>query len=340
MTDLHVRPETTQRPTSRLRSLVANPTQESIVLGVALLLLVVFAVSLPAFRTVDNVLLLMRSVAAIGVLGLAMSIVVIARGLDLSLVANMATTIAITLTLLNHHGPVLSIAAGFLIAVGVGVVNGFVISFIEIPALFATLAMGLLEYGVVRALFIKSELVELPDNGHFIKTIGSGRVIGIPISVLVLFALAAVLHFVLSRTVFGRFVYAHGDNPDASALSGISVRTLTITEYAACAGIGFVAGLLLVGSVSGINTSVATGTLIYDVILVVVLGGISLVGGRGGVASVLVGTALVGIMLNGMTLLNLSNTQQDIVRGLILLGALVLDNKLHPRDEETVRQGD
>lgn len=340
MTDLHARDKAPQRPSSRARSLIANPTQESIVLAVAVVLFIGFALTLPAFRTVDNILLLMRSVAAIGVLGLAMSIVVIARGLDLSLVATMATSVAITLTLLNDHGPVVSIAVGFAIAVAVGVINGFVIAFIEIPALFATLAMGLLEYGVVRSIYIKSELVGLPDNGDFIKTLGSGRIAGIPTSVLVLFALAAVLHFVLSRTVFGRFVYAHGDNPDASALSGISVRTLSIIEYAACAAIGFVAGLLLVGSVSGINTSVATGTLIYDVILVVVLGGVSLVGGRGGVASVLVGTALVGIMLNGMTLFNLSNTQQDIVRGLILLGALVLDNKLHPRDEETVRQGD
>lgn len=318
----------------------ATLTQEGLVLAVAAALFITFAVTLPSFRTVENILLLMRSVAAIGVLGLAMAIVVIARGLDLSLVANMATSVAISLTLLQDHGPVVSVVIGFGIAVIVGLINGFVISFIEIPALFATLAMGLLEYGLVRAVFIKSELVELPLDGHFIKTLGSGRLLGVPISVLILALLAASLHFVLSRTVFGRFVYAHGDNPDASALSGISVRMLTIVEYSACAAVGFVAGLLLVGSVSGINTSIATGTLIYDVILVVVLGGISLVGGRGGVASVLVGTALVGIMLNGMTLLNLSNTQQNIVRGLILLAALILDNKLHPRDEETVRQGD
>lgn len=310
-------------------------------LAVAALLFVIFAALLPAFRTVDNILLLMRSVAAIGVLGLAMSIVVIARGLDLSLVANMATSVAITLTLLDRHGATISIGVGLAVALTVGILNGFVISFIEIPALFATLAMGLLEFGLVRAIFIKSELVQLPDrNSGLISTLGAGRVVGIPIAVLILLGLAAVLHLVLSRTVFGRFVYAHGDNPEAAALTGIGMRPLTIVEYALCAAIGYLAGLLLVGSVSGINTSVATGTLIYDVILVVVLGGISLVGGRGGVLSVLAGTALVGIMLNGMTLLNLSNTQQNIVRGLILLGALVLDNKLHPRDEETVRQGE
>lgn len=317
-----------------------TPTQEGVVLAVAIVLFVALALMLPSFRTVGNLLLLMRSVAAIGVLGLAMSIVVIARGLDLSLVANMATSVAITLTLLNGHGPLISVGAGFLLAMLVGVVNGSVIAFIEIPALFATLAVGLLEYGFVRAVYIKSELVQLPSDADFIKTLGAGRVLGVPNSVVIFLLLAVILHFVLSRTVFGRFVYAHGDNPDAAALSGISVRTLLIIEYAACAAVGFVAGLLLVGSVSGINTSVATSSLIYDVILVVVLGGISLVGGRGGVASVLVGTALVGIMLNGMTLLNLSNTQQDIIRGLILLSALVLDNKLHPRDEETARQGD
>jgi len=322
------------------RRFLRTPTQEGVVLTVAVVLFVGFMLTLPSFRTVGNLLLLMRSVAAIGVLGLAMAVVVIARGLDLSLVATMATSVAITLTLLNDQSALVSVGAGFGVALLVGVINGFVISFIEIPALFATLAMGLLVYGVFRALYLKSELVELPGSGQFIKTLGAGAVLGIPISVVVFLGLALVLHLVLSRTVFGRFVYAHGDNPEASALSGISVRTLSIIEYATCAVVGYIAGLLLVGSVSGINISVATGTLIYDVILVVVLGGVSLVGGRGSVLSVLVGTALVGIMLNGMTLLNLSNTQQNIARGLILLGALVLDQKLHPRDEETVRQGD
>jgi ribose transport system permease protein len=88
------------------------------------------------------------------------------------------------------------------------------------------------------------------------------------------------------------------------------------------------------------NTQVINSTLIFDVILVVVLGGVSLVGGRGSVLSVLVGTALIGTLLNGMTILNLDTNVQNIVKGAVLLAAILLDNRLHPRDEETARQGD
>jgi ribose transport system permease protein len=88
------------------------------------------------------------------------------------------------------------------------------------------------------------------------------------------------------------------------------------------------------------DTQVINGTLIFNVILVVVLGGISLVGGRGSVWSVVVGALLIGTLLNGMTLMNLSNDVQDIAKGVVLLAAIILDNRLHPRDEETVRQGD
>jgi ribose transport system permease protein len=96
----------------------------------------------------------------------------------------------------------------------------------------------------------------------------------------------------------------------------------------------------MAASTASMNTQVINSTLIFDVIMVVVLGGVSLVGGRGSVGSVLAGTALIGTLLNGMTILNLDNNIQNIVKGAVLLGAILLDNRLHPRDEETARQGD
>ena len=96
----------------------------------------------------------------------------------------------------------------------------------------------------------------------------------------------------------------------------------------------------MAASTASMNTQVINSTLIFDVILVVVLGGVSLVGGRGSVLSVLAGTALMGTLLNGMTILNLDNNVQNIVKGGVLLAAILLDNRLHPRDEETARQGD
>lgn len=318
-----------------------RPTQEQIVLGVTLLLAAGFALTLPGFATLGNLLTLTRSVAILGMLGIAMSVVVIGRGLDLSLVATMAVTSALTLQLLQHHWPLAAaLAAALALALAIGIVNGGIIAFVEIPALFTTLATGFLIFGLGRVFLLDSVITYLPENAKAFAWIGQARFAGVPVPVLA-FSLAAVLvHGLLSRTSIGRFIYAHGDNAEAARLTGIAVRPLTMLEYALCAVIGLAAGLVMAASTASMNMQVINSTLIFDVILVVVLGGVSLVGGRGSMLSVLAGTALIGTLLNGMTILDLDNNVQNIVKGAVLLAAIILDNRLHPRDEETARQGD
>ncbi len=318
-----------------------KPSQEQIVLLVTALLAGGFAVTLPGFSTLANLLTLTRSVAILGMLGIAMSIVIIGRGLDLSLIAAMAVTSATLLQMLAHGWPLsgaVALCLGF--ALLIGVVNGFIIAFVEVPALFATLATGFLIFGLGRVYLLDGVISYVPAQATTLLWIGQGDLAGIPAPVLGLAATALAAHFILSRTALGRFIYAHGDNPEAARLTGIAVRTLTMVEYALCAAIGFVAGLVMSAATASMNTQVINSTLIFDVILVVVLGGVSLVGGRGSVLSVLAGTALIGTLLNGMTILDLDNNVQNIVKGLVLLGAILLDNRLHPRDEETARQGD
>jgi ribose transport system permease protein len=104
--------------------------------------------------------------------------------------------------------------------------------------------------------------------------------------------------------------------------------------------IAYLAGIVMAANVSGMNTRIYNSTMIYDVLLVVVLGGIGLSGGRGGVRNVLVGTALVGILLNGMTIMNIGYTAQNLIKSVILLGAIVIDTLINPRDEQTAQQGD
>jgi len=162
----------------------------------------------------------------------------------------------------------------------------------------------------------------------------------VPISLLIFIATAVIVHLFLSRTVTGRFVYAHGDNPDAARLTGLPTRPLTMIEYALCAAIGYVGGVVMVAQTALMHLQVAESTLIFDVIMVVVLGGVSLVGGRGSVMSVIAGTLLIGVLLNGMTIMDMDVQTQNIVKGVVLLVAIVLDSRLHPRDEETSKQGD
>ena len=317
-------------------------TQERIVLLVTAALVVVLGLTVDGFLAVDNLLTLARNVSALGILGTAMAIVVIGGGIDLSLIATMGVATALTLQLAAEPSMPTAgaLAIGLGLCVAIGLANGFVIAFVEVPALFTTLATGLFVYGTARLAVLEGLIAELPPDRAFLSYLGRGVPLGVPMPIVLLAIVCAVAHLFLSRTSVGRFVHAHGDNARAAALTGIPVRPLTCLEYALSASIGFVGGLVMAGSVSGFNLQVIDSTLIYDVLLVVVIGGVSLVGGRGSVLSVLAGISLIGVLLNGMTLLDWNVYQQNIAKGFVLLAALVLDNRLHPRDEETVRQGD
>ncbi|MBV9906193.1 MAG: ABC transporter permease [Hyphomicrobiales bacterium] len=284
---------------------------------------------------------LVRGVATLGILGVGMAIVVIGRGVDLAIVTTYAMSAAWTLHLASLGvaiGPALML--GFLLAVAVGVINGVLIAYVEIPALFATLGMAALVYGFVRWALVPLYVVYLPPSANVVAWIGGGFVWGAPTPIL-FFALIAFLGFVFLRfTKPGRFVYAIGDNFAAARISGAPVRSVIVLQYTIAASIAYIAGMITATAVSSMNTAVAISPMIYDVILVVVLGGISLSGGRGGIRNVLVGTLLIGILLNGMTIMNIEYTLQNVIRSVILLAAIVLDSLINPRDEQTDQQGD
>lgn len=318
-----------------------RPTQEQIVLLVTVALALGFAFTLDGFATVGNALALLRSVAILGILGIALAVVVIGRGLDLSLVATMAVSAAFALQLMQHGWAwPAAAAAGLVLAIAIGLINGFIIAFVEVPALFTTLATAFLIFGLGRTWLLDGLITYVPPGVEAFTWIGQGRLLGIPTPVVWFALLALVVHGFLSRMILGRFIYAQGDNLEAARLSGIRVRPMTMMQYAICGAIAGFAGLVMAASTASMNTQIVNSTLIFDVILVVVLGGVSLAGGRGGVLSVLAGTALIGTLLNGMTIMDLDNNVQNIVKGGVLLAAIILDNRLHPRDEETARQGD
>jgi ribose transport system permease protein len=304
------------------------------------MLLVVFSVSLKGFLTLGNMLALARNISILGILALGMAVVVIGRGLDLSQVASFASSTAIAIILMNSgYATPIALLVGFLIAIAIGLLNGFFISVVEMPPLLTTLASSLAVLGITRTTAVQHYVVFL-SKGHdgFLRL--GGNILGVPAPILIFVATAIVVHLFLSRSVLGRFIYGHGDNPEAARLSGLPTRPLTMMEYALCAGIGYIGGVVMIAETSLMHLQVAESTLIFDVIMVVVLGGVSLVGGRGNVMSVVVGTLLIGVLLNGMTIMDMDVQTQNIVKGIVLLIAIVLDSYLHPRDEETSKQGD
>ena len=158
---------------------------------------------------------------------------------------------------------------------------------------------------------------------------------------IVMFALSCVaVALLLRRTRIGAYIYAIGDNPNGARVTGIPTRPIIVLQYVLAAMIGCGAGLILAASVNSMPTRIFNSTLIYDVILVVVLGGIGLSGGRGGVINVVIGTLLIGTMLNGMTIMDVSYSGQNLIKGVVLLVAVIADSFLNPRNEETAQQGD
>ncbi|WP_454620638.1 ABC transporter permease [Bradyrhizobium cenepequi] len=316
-------------------------TQTTAVLVMCAVLIVVFSIFLKGFLTLGNLFALARNISILGILALGMAVVVIGRGLDLSQVASFAASTAIAIILMNSgYATPVALLVGFAMAVAIGILNGFLISVIEMPPLLTTLASSLAVLGITRTTAVQHYVVYLSKGHDEFLRLGGNVWGGVPVSILIFAATAVVVHLFLSRTVIGRFVYAHGDNPDAARQTGLPTRPLTMIEYALCAAIGYVGGVVMVAQTALMHLQVAESTIIFDVIMVVVLGGVSLVGGRGNVMSVIAGTLLIGVLLNGMTIMDMDVQTQNIVKGIVLLIAILLDSRLHPRDEETSKQGD
>ncbi len=157
------------------------------------------------------------------------------------------------------------------------------------------------------------------------QRLGQGSILGVP-TPIVMFAIACiVVAFFLRRTRWGAYIYSIGDNPYAARVTGIPTRPIIVLQYVLTALIGCFAGLVLAASVNSMPTRIFNSTLIYDVILVVVLGGIGLSGGRGGVLNVIIGTLLIGTMLNGMTIMDLPYAGQNLIKGVVLLLAVITE---------------
>ncbi len=315
-------------------------SQETIVAAIAVIIFIVASAALPGFFTAENVVSIIRSVSVLGILALGMAIVIIGRGIDLSAVAVMAMSVAWYLQLLNDGSSGWQALALVLAGViGIGLLNGFLVAYADVPAIFVTLASGSFVFGFVRSQLIAQDAVPVPPD-NWLQLFGGLRFLDIPIEVFIFAALAFVIFLFLRYTKWGRYVYYAGDNPVAARNAGMPVRPMLVFRYVLSALVAFLAGLLTAASLHSINTRVVNSTLLYDIVLVAVIGGIGLSGGKGSVRNVLFGSALIGIMLNAMTIIDIPLIYQNLIKSTILLVAIVIDGLLNPRDEQTAQQGD
>jgi ribose transport system permease protein len=316
---------------------------EIVVMTVTAVLVAVFSATVDGFASLGNFRVILSNSASLVILSCGMAVVIISRGLDLSLIAAMiagATTFSILIA--GGYSAPLALLLTILVMAAIGLANAWLIAYVEIPALLATLASAMFITGLFRFAILRGEyLLLLPKSNPAVVFLSGSILPGVSTPVILMIAALAVTWFLLRYSAAGRTIHAMGDNFQAARLTGLPVRTTTIVIYVFAALTALLAGLVTSAASGTVDfRTVTNGTLLFDVILVVVLGGIPLRGGHGGVRNIIIGVALIAILRNGMTLLNVTTQMQDVLKGLVLITAIVADNYLNPRDTETDTVGD
>jgi ribose transport system permease protein len=284
---------------------------------------VAFAISLGGrgFTSQNNLLNIVRQTATISVMAVAMTFVIGAAEIDLS-VGGVAGLASVTSAMaIDHYGLVGGVVAGLLTGLAVGSLNGMLVTVVGIPSFLVTLGMMGVAHGT--AQWVTDSAPQPILNDGFNNFFGTGDLWGVPSLVVWSLVAVAIGHVVLRRTRHGRGVLATGGNEEAARFSGINTKRIKFTVLVASATVASIAGMLYAGRLQSGRFQWGEGDEL-SVIAAVILGGTSLFGGKASVIGALVGSLLIGLINNGLILMGLASSQQEIVRGLIIIAAVAL----------------
>lgn len=286
---------------------------------------IVLSFATPYFFTAQNILIVLRQVSINGILAIGVTFVIIAGGIDLSLGSVVALTgvVAASFAHPGAYALVVPIALGLLTGVVIGVVNGLSITMGKVAPFIVTLGMMTIARGLALVLSDGRPVTNLSAGFNFI---GGGDVLHVPVPILLFILVIVVSAVILNYTRIGRYVYAVGGNENAARASGIRVNRVKLFAYMMCSGLAALAGIVLA---SRITTGQPNAGIAYelDAIAAVVIGGTSLLGGRGSIAGTVIGVLIIGVINNGLDLLNVTSYYQQIIKGVIIVGAVLLDRK-------------
>ena len=294
-------------------------------IGLVLLMIVLTFLN-PSFLTVDNLFNILRQVSISALIAFGMTFVILTGGIDLSVGSTLALTGAVAATLLAAGtDPILAMAAAIGLGFILGAINGLIITKGKVAPFIATLATMTIYRGLTLVYTEGRPISGLGDALSF-QLFGKGYFLGIPVPVVTMILAFVLLYFILHKTTFGRRVYAVGGNEEASKLSGINPDRVKIAVYAITGMLAAISALIIT---SRLNSAQPTAGESYelDAIAAVVLGGTSLTGGKGWIFGTLVGALIIGVLNNGMTLIGVSSFFQQVVKGIVILLAVLMDRK-------------
>ena len=295
--------------------------------GLVALCLVLWAAT-PHFLTVSNLLNVLEQTSINAIVAVGMTYVIISGGIDLSVGSVLAVS-GIVLALALEGGVPAPAAIVLALATGTacGLANGVLITFGRLPPFIATLGMMSVARG---AALMLAEGRPISGFSEGFRALATARVLVVPAPVLLTAVVYLVAHFVLVRTVFGRATYAIGGNEEAARLSGVHVRFHKTAVYGVAGLTSAVAAILLTAR---LNSAQPTAGTMYelDAIAATVIGGTSLLGGEGTLVGALIGALIMGVLRNGLNLLNVSSFFQQVVIGAVIIGAVLIDMSLKRR---------
>jgi len=290
------------------------------------ILVVILSVASPEFLSLKNFTNVFRQISMIAILTVGMFFVMVGGGIDISCGAMVGITGVLFAMFMVNFGmhPVLAFILTLVVGTAVGLINGALVTRFGIPAMIATLGTQSVARGLTYVITGAYPISGLPESIAFL---GRGYVFGIewlPWPVLILVVLCILAHFIAQRTKFGRSVYAVGGNPEAAYLSGIKDKKIQVITYVAMGILSAIAGMILT---SRLASGQPNGGLTweFEAITAAVIGGVSITGGRGKIFGALLGAVLIGLLTNGMTLLNMNSYLQQMVKGIVLMLAIGFD---------------
>ncbi|CAK6479804.1 Ribose import permease protein RbsC [Peribacillus frigoritolerans] len=290
------------------------------------LLFIVITVLNPSFMEPNNILNLLRQTSINALIAFGMTFIILTGGIDLSVGSILALSSALMAGMMvSGLDPILAILVGILLGAIMGVINGILVSKGKMAPFIVTLATMTIFRGLTLVYTDGKPITGIGDSVMF-QMLGRGYFLGVPVPAVVMIIAFMILWFLLHKTSFGRKTYAIGGNERASRISGIKVDRVKVAIYGRAGTMAAIAGAILT---SRLNSAQPTAGQSYemDAIAAVVLGGTSLSGGKGRLFGTLVGVLIIGTLNNGMNLLGVSSFYQQVVKGAVILIAVLLDRK-------------
>ncbi len=287
-------------------------------------LIVIFGLGSDRFFAFSNFINIIRQITVLTIITIGMSFVLIAGGIDLSVGAQLSCIGVVTATLFTKGGldPMLACVLGVALATGIGVLNGLFIANTRVPPLIATLAMQQILTGLG---YIISQGRPIYGLAESVKFIGQGYVGFIPFPTILMIICIVFGWFILNKTYLGRSFYVIGNNEEVGRLSGIRTKAAKTAAFALCGFLTGVAAVIMMSRINSGSPTVGKG-FEMDVLTAAVLGGVSVSGGEGRLFGAVVGALIIGVLSNGLIIMNVSEYYQMVIKGLVLAFAVAFDS--------------